>query len=45
MTTNTHQHLTEPASRGFSRTGAYAIIVAIAVLLLLALLINPVLPN
>ena len=44
MFSHTHQHLTEPVSRGFGRIGGYALIVVIAALLLLALLTNPVLP-
>jgi hypothetical protein len=44
MFSHTHQHLTEPVSRGYGRIGGYALIVVIAALLLLALLTNPVLP-
>ena len=44
MLSRTHQHLTEPTSRGFGRVAGYALIAAIAVLVLLALLTNPVLP-
>ena len=44
MLSHTHQHLTEPTSRGFGRVAGFALIAAIAVLLLLALLTNPVLP-
>ena len=44
MSSHTHQHLTEPVSRGYGRIGGYTLIVVIAALLLLALLTNPVLP-
>jgi len=44
MLSHTHQHLTDPTSRGFGRVADFALIAAIAVLLLLALLTNPVLP-
>ena len=44
MLSHTHQHLTDPTSRGFGQVAGYALIAAIAVLVLLALLTNPVLP-
>jgi hypothetical protein len=44
MLSHTHQHLTDPATRGFGRVAGFALIAAILVLLLLALLTNPVLP-
>lgn len=44
MLSHTHQHLTDPTSRGFGRAAGFALIAAIAVLVLLALLTNPVLP-
>jgi hypothetical protein len=44
MLSHTHQHLTDPTSRGFGRVTGFALIAAILVLLLLALLTNPVLP-
>ena len=44
MFSHAHQNLTEPTSRGFGRVAGYALIAVIAVLLLLALLTNPVLP-
>jgi hypothetical protein len=44
MLSHTHQHLNDPTSRGFGQVAGYALIAAIAVLVLLALLTNPVLP-
>ena len=44
MISRTHHNLTEASSHGFGRVGGYALIAAIAVLLLVALLTNPVLP-
>jgi Tfp pilus assembly protein PilX len=44
MISHAHRHLTEPASRGFGRATGYTLIVIVAVLLLVALLSNPVLP-
>jgi hypothetical protein len=45
MISHTHQNLTESTSHGFGRVGGYALIVIIAVLLLVVLLTNPVLPQ
>jgi len=44
MISHAQQNLSEHASRGYGRAGAYALIVLIAALLLVALLTNPVLP-
>ena len=44
MISHAQQNLTEHASRGFGRAVGYTLIVAIAVLLLVVLLTNPVLP-
>jgi hypothetical protein len=44
MLSHTHQHLTDPTTRGFGRVAGFALIAAVLVLLLLALLTNPVLP-
>ena len=45
MISHTHQNLTEAQSHGFGRVGGYALILIIAVLLLVVLLTNPVLPQ
>jgi hypothetical protein len=45
MISRVHHQFAEPVSRGFSRVGGYAVILAIAVLLVLALMSNPVLPH
>jgi uncharacterized membrane protein YgaE (UPF0421/DUF939 family) len=45
MISHAHQNLTEPASRGFDRIAAYALVAILAVLLLVALMTNPVLPQ
>jgi hypothetical protein len=45
MISHTHQNLTEAASHGFGRAGGYALVVIIAILLLVALLTNPALPQ
>jgi hypothetical protein len=45
MVSHTHQNLTEPASRGFGRISGYLLVAIIAVLLLVVLLTNPVLPQ
>jgi hypothetical protein len=44
MLSHTHQHLTDPTTRGFGRVAGFALIAAILVMGLLALLTNPVLP-
>jgi hypothetical protein len=44
MFSHAHPNLVEPTSRGFGRVGGYMLILIIAVLLVLALLTNPVLP-
>jgi hypothetical protein len=44
MFSHAHQNLTEAPSRGFGRVGGYALIAMIAVLVLVVLLTNPVLP-
>ena len=45
MISRTHQNLNEAASHGFGRIGGYTLVAIIAVLLLLALLTNPALPQ
>ena len=44
MLSHTHQNLTEPTSRGFGRVAGYTLVVMLAVLLIVVLLTNPVLP-
>jgi hypothetical protein len=44
MISNTHQHLIVPASRHFARSAGYALVLAVAVFLLIAIFTNPVLP-
>jgi hypothetical protein len=45
MISRVHHQFADPGSRGFSRIGGYALILVIAVLLVLALTSNPVLPH
>ena len=45
MFSHAHQNLTEPVSRGYGRVAGFALVAAIAVLLLVVLLTNPVLPQ
>lgn len=45
MFSHAHQNPTEPTSRGFGRAAGYTLILIIAVLLFVALLTNPVLPQ
>jgi hypothetical protein len=45
MISHAHQNLTEPASRGFDRVAGYALVVLIALIILVALMTNPVLPQ
>jgi hypothetical protein len=45
MISHAHRNLTEAQSHGFGRVGGYALILIIAVLLLVVLLTNPVLPQ
>jgi len=45
MISHTHQHLTQPAARGFDRVASYLLVVMLAVLILVALMTNPVLPQ
>jgi len=44
MTSRVHHVFADPVSRGYGRVGGYALILVIAILLLLALTSNPVLP-
>jgi hypothetical protein len=44
MFSHAHQNLTEPLSRGYGRIGGYLLVAMIAVLVLVVLLTNPVLP-
>jgi hypothetical protein len=43
MISHAHRNLTEPASGGFDRVAGYALVALIAVLILVALMTNPVL--
>ena len=45
MISRAHHQFAEPVSRGYGRAGGYALIFIIAVLLILALMSNPVLPQ
>jgi hypothetical protein len=45
MISHAHHNLTEPAARGFDRVAGYALVALIAVLILVALMTNPVLPQ
>jgi hypothetical protein len=45
MISHTHQNLTEAQSHDFGRVGGYALVAIIAILLLVALLTNPALPQ
>ena len=45
MISHAHQNLTEPAARGFDRVAGYALVAIIAVIFLVALMTNPVLPQ
>lgn len=45
MFSHAHQNLTEPVSRRYGRLGGYLLVAMIAVLLLVVLLTNPVLPQ
>jgi Tfp pilus assembly protein PilX len=44
MSSHAHQHLTEPVPRGFDQVAGYALVAILAVLILVALMTNPVLP-
>jgi hypothetical protein len=44
MFSNPIENLIEPASRRFARSAGYALVLVVAVLLLIAVLTNPVLP-
>jgi len=45
MISRAHHTFAEPVSRGYARVGGYLLITVLAVLLLLALMSNPVLPH
>ena len=45
MNSRVHHQFAEPASRGYSRVTGYVLILVVAVLLVLALMSNPVLPH
>jgi hypothetical protein len=45
MISHAHQNLTQPAARGFDRVASYLLVAILAVLILVALMTNPVLPQ
>jgi Tfp pilus assembly protein PilX len=45
MLSHAHPNLTQPAARGFDRFAGYLLVVILAVLILVALMTNPVLPQ
>jgi Tfp pilus assembly protein PilX len=45
MTSHAQQNLTVSAARGFDRVAGYALVAILAVLILVALMTNPVLPQ